>query len=77
MHLNQGITLPILNALEEILKVGEREAKYTGDSNEYVQEVEECGGKALKFITLSAFNIYSNFIDFPLLVILCIFKTGH
>ena len=47
LHLNQGITLPILNALEEILKVGEREAKYTGDSNEYVQEVEECGGKAL------------------------------
>ena len=75
--MDDGIILSILNALEEILKVGEREAKYTGAMNKYMVEIEECYGKALIFVTFSAFNIYSNFIGFPPLVILCIFKTGH
>ena len=77
VSMDDVIKLSILNALEEILKVGEREAKYTGVMNKYMVEIDECYGKALIFVTFSAFNIYSNFIDFPPLVILCPFWTSH
>ena len=53
-----GITIRVLDALDEILKVGEKEAKSVGGPNKYALEVEECSGKSLIFIALLAFNLY-------------------
>ena len=39
------IVMVALNGLDNILKVGEKEAKSVGTPNPYAMEVEECFGK--------------------------------
>ena len=43
--MDSKIVLVALNGLENILKVGEKEAKSIGSQNKYALEVEECFGK--------------------------------
>ena len=48
--MDSKIVLVALNGLDNILKVGEKEAKSVGSPNKYALEVEECFGKYNIFI---------------------------
>ena len=45
------IVMVALNGLDNILKVGEKEAKSIGAPNQYAMEVEECFGKKIKLLS--------------------------
>ena len=53
--MDSKIVMVALNGLENVLKVGESEAKSIGVPNKYALEVEECFGKHSTFAILLSF----------------------
>lgn len=53
--MDSKIVLVALNGLDNILKVGEKEAKSIGAPNKYALEVEECFGKGFFLTALCSF----------------------
>ena len=76
------IVMVALNGLDNILKVGEKEAKSIGAPNPYAMEVEECFGKKIQllsnyltFYQFFSYNFYLVYYLFPKFGF--IHKTGY